>query len=227
MFPNLDERQPDEKISTTDYKVDLPELNDDELKSKSGIEIIDSLVEFAVQGGTIGQLSRAQFKTLEEDNLVNESLPIRLIEPFEQLRANADKHLKKHGKRPQVFLANFGQLYEYNVRMDFTCGFYEVGGFELIDKGGYDTVESALQATLDSNILAVVICSTDDKYVDVVPEFTQAIKARKPHMVVILAGYPKDKVEEYRQADVDDFIHIRANCYEMNKTLQERLGVGK
>ena len=45
-------------------------------------------------------------------------------------------------------------------------------------------------------------------------------------MVVILAGYPKDQIDEYKQAGVDDFIHIRANCYEMNQQLQDRLGVG-
>lgn len=150
----------------------------------------------------------------------------RIALPFEVLRSISDQYRTKYGHHPQIFLANFGKLSEYKARRDFTQGFYEVGGFELINQGGYDTVESAVGATITSGAGAVVICSTDAKYADVVPEFTRAIKAQNPDMIVILAGYPKDQVDEYRQAGVDDFIHIRANCYEMNSQLQDRLGVG-
>jgi len=152
--------------------------------------------------------------------------PIRLSDPFEQLRANADVHHQANGHLPQIFLANFGELSDYKARMEFTQGFYEVGGFDLISQGGYDTLESGIDATLVSDAGAVVICSTDAKYAEVVPEFVQAIKAQKPDMIIILAGYPKDKLDEYKQVGVDDFIHIRANCYDMNKKLQDRLGVG-
>jgi methylmalonyl-CoA mutase len=152
--------------------------------------------------------------------------PMRLSEPFEILRANAETYGQTNGDRPQIFLANFGTLPEYKARMDFTQGFYEVGGFELTNQGEYDTIASAVSATLASNAGAVVICSTDANYTDIVPDFAQAIKAQKPDMVVILAGYPKDQIDEYKQAGVDDFIHIRANCYEMNQQLQDRLGVG-
>jgi methylmalonyl-CoA mutase len=109
--------------------------------------------------------------------------------------------------------------------MDFTRGFYEVGGFELIDTGGFNDVESAVHAAVNHGVSAVVICSTDGKYVDLVPEFVPALKAQKPDVIVILAGYPQDKVDDYRQDGVDDFIHIKADCYAMNKRLQDKLGV--
>jgi methylmalonyl-CoA mutase len=162
------------------------------------------------------------------DNLIT-AIPLkatRLSEPFEVLRSNADIYRQANGKRPQIVLANFGALPEYKARMEFTIGFYEVGGFELIDNGGYESVESAIQATLSSGASAVVICSTDKKYIEIVPKFVQAIKTQAPDMMVILAGYPKDKLEDYKQVGVDDFIHIRANCYTMNQALQNRLGVG-
>ena len=151
--------------------------------------------------------------------------PVRLSEPFEILRSNAEKYRHEKGYHPQIFLANFGELPDYKARMEFTQGFYEVGGFDLINQGEYDTIASAVDATLASGALGVVICSTDAKYTEVVPEFVQAIKAQNPKLVVILAGYPQDKIEEYQQAGVDDFIHIRANCYEMNHKLQDHLGV--
>lgn len=152
--------------------------------------------------------------------------PNQLAEPFEQLRTNAESYQQQDGHHPQIFLANFGALHEYKARMEFTIGFYEVGGYELIDKGGFDSIESAVDATLSSGAPALVICSTDAQYTEIVPDFVKAIKVQKPDMTIILAGYPKDKIDEYKQAGIDDFIHIRANCYEMNKQLQDRLGVG-
>ena len=163
------------------------------------------------------------------DNLITATplKAIRLSEPFEILRSNAEAYLKANDKRPQIFLANFGTLPEYKARMEFTRGFYEVGGFDLIDKGGFESIDPAMQAIISSGASAIVICSTDKKYVEIVPEFVQTIKAQQPDMTVILAGYPKDKLDEYKQAGVDDFIHIRANCYAMNSDMQDKLGVGK
>ena len=163
------------------------------------------------------------------DDLILEAIPlkpVRLGEPFEILRSNAEKYRQSKGHLPQIFLANFGELSDYKARMDFTQGFYEVGGFKLINLGGFNIIESAIKASLYSDTKAIVICSTDAKYAEIVPEFTKALKAQKPDLIVILAGYPQDKIEEYRQAGVDDFIHIRANCYDMNKQLQDHLGVG-
>jgi methylmalonyl-CoA mutase len=71
----------------------------------------------------------------------------------------------------------------------------------------------------------VVICSTDDTYPELVPPLTKAIKDAKPETTVILAGYPQDQIDAHKQAGVDDFIHLRANCYEMLVNLQQKIGV--
>ena len=43
---------------------------------------------------------------------------------------------------------------------------------------------------------------------------------------VILAGAPpKDLEPVYREAGVDDFISVRANCYEILNTLQDKKGM--
>lgn len=174
--------------------------------------------------------STSEKNIVPSDDLMIEAtplIPVRFSEAFEQLRANAEQYKQQHGHHPQIFLANIGELYEYKVRMDFTRGFYEVGGFELIDNGGYADIEGAVTATVASHAQAVVICSTDTKYEEIVPEFATKLKAENPEYVIILAGYPQDKIDEYRDAGVDDFIHIRANCSDMNNKLQDRLGVGK
>lgn len=190
-----------------------------------GTNMYPNLTEAMPQDRPLAQSS----SKANTDNSTIEITPLtpkRLGEPFELLRTNAETFKQKNGNLPHIFLANFGALRDYKTRMDFTRGFYEVGGFDLIDKGGFDNIDSAVQASLDSGASAIVICSTDDKYSEVVPEFVQKLKAEKPDAIIILAGYPKDKIDAYRQAGIDDFIHIRANCYDMNQDLQERLGVG-
>jgi methylmalonyl-CoA mutase len=41
----------------------------------------------------------------------------------------------------------------------------------------------------------------------------------------VLAGYPTDLIDMYRAAGVDEFIHLRANCYEILARLQHLKGV--
>ena len=47
-----------------------------------------------------------------------------------------------------------------------------------------------------------------------------------PHVTVILAGAPSKELEPvYREAGVDDFISVRANCYEILHALQDKKGM--
>ena len=84
---------------------------------------------------------------------------------------------------------------------------------------------AAAEAALASGAEIVVICSTDDTYPEIVPALTQAIKAAKPQAQVVLAGYPVDYVEAFKAAGVDEFIHIKANCYAVNKALLAKVGI--
>ena len=147
---------------------------------------------------------------------------MRLAEPFEILRQNAAAYFHRTGVAPRIFLANLGS---YRIRAEFTTGFFEVGGFEIINNGRYNSPEEAAQTAIDSGAPAVIICSTDDNYPQIAPPLVSQIKAQKPDVVVFLAGYPQDQIEAHRAAGIDEFIHIRANCYEMNRWLQQRIGV--
>ena len=90
-------------------------------------------------------------------------------------------------------------------------------------KFGPATAEEAADAALASGAPVVVICSTDATYPDYVPTIAQRIKAAKPDITVIVAGkQPAEVTETFNAAGVDDYIHVRANCYEINKKLQEK-----
>jgi methylmalonyl-CoA mutase len=95
----------------------------------------------------------------------------------------------------------------------------------VITNNGFATAEEAATAALDSQAPVVVVCSTDASYPEVVPTLTQKIKASRPDTVILLAGFPTDQIEAHKEAGVDDFIHLRANCYDLLSNLQKKLGV--
>jgi methylmalonyl-CoA mutase len=144
--------------------------------------------------------------------------PIRGAEPFENLRAAVSASDKK-----KVFLANMGPLRQHKARADFSTGFFQAGGYEVLENRGFKTPEEAAEAAKASGASVAVICSTDDTYPEIVPALVPALKAAG--MTVILAGYPTEQIEAFKQAGVDEFIHIRANCYEVLSGIATKLGI--
>ena len=184
----------------------------------------DTLVQAALYGATLGEITSA----LYDDQTATKVTPLcvfRLSEPFEALRQAARGYTEREGHPPQIFLANVGSIKQYKARADFTTGFFEVGGFEIVNEGGFETPKAAAKAAVASGAGAVVICSTDDNYSEIVAPLVDRVKAEKPEMVVILAGYPQKQIDAYKAAGVDAFIHLRADCYAINRGLQKRLGV--
>jgi methylmalonyl-CoA mutase len=118
-----------------------------------------------------------------------------------------------------------GSLKQHKARADFSRGFFEVAGFEVVVPPGAKTVEDAAAAALKSGAKAVCICSTDDTYPEIVPALVTALRAQKPNLFVILAGYPTDQVEAHKAAGVNEFIHIRANALEVLTHIAAKLGV--
>jgi hypothetical protein len=101
----------------------------------------------------------------------------RLSESFEALREAADRHLAKTGWRPRVFLATMGPVSQHKGRGDFSRGFFEVGGFEVVYPDGFTTVDEAVAAAVESGAKVVTLCSTDDTYPELVKPFVAAVKA--------------------------------------------------
>lgn len=236
MYPNLTEAriEPDQ----TDYRhlhakraKQIMAQRNEKLKISGTLEgagALDTLVEAAMNGATLEQMTRAHRQAQIEDELM--IVPVatyRLSEPYEHLRFAAENYRAKHGHLPQIFMANMGSLAQYKARAEFSKGFFEAGGFELLDSdgAGYDSPEDAVKAAIASGAGAMVICSTDDTYPEIVPALVKQIKHAQPKLIVILAGYPQAHVEAFKSAGVDEFIHLKADCLGINQTLLERLGV--
>lgn len=177
----------------------------------------------AATGATSCQISEA---ISGDTSITAEALPKRhATERFEQLLDKATAYLAKNGKRPAIFFANMGPLRQHKARADFSQDFLRSGGFDCLYPDGFQTPEDAAKAAAESGTGACVICSTDDTYPEIVPAFCAALKAVNSGMKIGLAGYPTEHVEAFKNAGVDFFIHIRANCYETLNTLQSDLGL--
>jgi len=180
----------------------------------------------ALQKLTIRQIR----KSLDAGDISSETIePItahRWTEQFEALRMRTENYKQRTKDNVKVFLANMGPIPQHKPRADFSTGFFEVGAFEVIKNDGHETTADAAKAARESGADVVVICSTDDTYPELVPPLAKELKETMPNVTVILAGAPpKDLEPVYREAGVDDFISVRANCYAILNTLQDKKGM--
>lgn len=156
--------------------------------------------------------------------------PLRLhraAEIFEELRDTANAFETETGAKPKLFLATMGPLRQHKARADFSRGFFELGGFDVIYPEGFDTPGAAVDAAVASGAPVVVICSTDDTYPELVPPITKGLKAKNPGIQVVLAGYPKDRAEAHKEAGVDEFIYLGADAHAILSNLFQKIGVLK
>jgi methylmalonyl-CoA mutase len=150
---------------------------------------------------------------------------VRFAADFEKLRNKALKFKSEHGDFPNVLLFNFGDLNEWKPRNDFANDFIGIGGFKITNSPIFTNLQEANQYFLSeagnnpSNIIA--ICSSDAKYETIVPELVPLIKKKNPSSFIILAGFPEDKVDEYKNLGIDEFIHLKSNVHETLKRIQD------
>ena len=188
---------------------------------------VDSVCKLAAEGVRSCRINKALCAAYPEgEALTIETLPVRrLAERFESLLARADAWVAEKGSRPMVYLATMGPLRQHKARADFSRDFLRAGGLDVVYPAGAQTPEEAARAAAASGCEVCVICSTDDTYPEIVPAFCKVLKELKPDMMIALAGYPADYVEAFKQAGVDIFIHVRANCYNTLETIQNKIGL--
>ncbi len=194
------------------------------ISSSNSTEVIDTITEAYLIGTTLGEVSSALNSSHRERVSIEKLSQIRASEDFENLRQQALEYKIENGSLPKVFLANYGSLKEYKGRADFSKGFFEVGGFDVIDPKGFATAEETVSGSLESKAPIIVICSTDDRYPEIVPSIVKGIKDKISDTQIILAGYPKEQIEEHKNSGIDDFIFLGADVMEKLTTLYTKIG---
>ncbi len=144
---------------------------------------------------------------------------------FEDLRQATQIASAKDTKSAKLCFVNFGQLKEYKARNDFSTDFFQVAGFGIANTDGAMDAAAGIEQVKPTDYKVYVICSTDDRYAAIVPEFAKKFKEIKPNAKLILAGYPADLVESFKSAGVDDFIHIKTNIYDFLSGLMKEIGI--
>ncbi|MDX9835353.1 MAG: methylmalonyl-CoA mutase family protein, partial [Desulfobulbus sp.] len=184
-------------------------------------QLMEKAIQAARKGATLGVLTAAlgtgsgSIPTVQPLNLHRGAVP------FEKIRRETEAWTAEKGATPKLFLANMGPIPQHKARADFSTAFFNVGAFETIGNDGFATVDEAAKAALASGAKAVIICSTDATYPELVPPLVQQIKAANPGIMVILAGYPKEHVEAFKEAGVDEFLYVRTNALELLTKLQK------
>lgn len=196
----------------------------DSISNLNSAEIVDKITEAYLLGTTIGEISSALNSAHKEELKIEKLQKRRASEEFEGLRNIAQQYKTKNGSLPKVYLANFGSILEYKGRADFSKGFFEVGGFDVIDPKGVSNTDEIVNGSLESGAPIVVVCSTDDNYPKIVPSITKGLKDKNPNIQIILAGYPKDQIEEHKKSGIDDFIFLGADVMTILTSLFTKIG---
>ena len=193
------------------------------LKTGEGC-LVSLAIEAAQAGATTAEIAAALAG--KESETVTAIAPHRWSERFEALRKTTEDYKAEHHDNVKIFLANMGPIPQHKARADFTTGFLQVGAFEVLGTNGFPTVEEAAQAAKESGADAVVICSTDATYPEIVPQLAPKLHEVLPKATVFLAGAaPKDLLETYNEAGIDEYISVKANCYKILQLLQQKKGM--
>ena len=153
-----------------------------------------------------------------EDKQVAEPLrPYRGAQAFEALRLATDRS----GKQPQAFMLTFGNLAMCRARAQFSCNFFAVAGFKVVDNNRFSTIEEGVEAALAAKADIVVACSADDEYAEAVPKIKELIGDKA---IVVVAGDPECR-PELEAKGIDKYIHVRCNVLETLKEYQAAMGI--
>jgi methylmalonyl-CoA mutase len=191
----------------------------------NGPALLEACVTAASSGATLGEITRA---VRISDSPCAPITPVELERrsvPMETLREATERHARKSGQAPKVFLCTMGSMKEYKARADFSAAFFAVGGYSAEYPAGFKSPEEAAAAFATSTARVAVICSTDDNYPTLVPPLVDAIRAKRADALVVLAGYPQDHIEAFKKSGVDEFIHIRADLLETLCRIHAKLGI--
>ena len=184
-------------------------------------EGFQACVEAVTAGATLGEITRAIRITDTPCAPITPVCLTRVAAPLEGLRTA----MRRQTEPAKVFLCNMGPLKEHKGRADFSRGFFGVGGFDVISPSGFKTPEEAVAAFVASKASIAVICSTDDNYPALVPPLVAGIRGVKPDAIIVLAGFPKDQIEDHKRSGVNEFIHVRADVLEVLSKIQKQLGI--
>ena len=153
---------------------------------------------------------------LKAEAKTKSALPqVRLSEPYEELRIISEKISPKAG------LICLGELKAHKARADFITGFLAPGGISTVRASDINKGEQAAAFAEQTKLTHYIICGSDSQYHELAAEIVHSVKEIQPNVKIMLAGLPENQ-ESFLEDGIDQFIHLRSNCYEiLEKLLSE------
>ena len=155
--------------------------------------------------------------TKREDAIAEPIKPFRAAEQIELMRIKTDKAKKT----PKAFMLTIGDLTMRKARAGFASGFFACAGFEVIDNLGFNSVEEGVRAAMNQDADIVVVCSSDDEYMEVAPATLEQLGDKA---ITVVAGYPKS-IEDLKAKGLKHFIHMKSNLIDTLQGFQNELGL--
>jgi methylmalonyl-CoA mutase len=128
---------------------------------------------------------------------------------------------KNPGGRPKVFMLPFGNLAMRKARAAFSCNFFACAGYEVIDNLGYKSAEEGVEAAMKAKADIIVICSSDEEYLEIGPKIYDLAKNKA---IVVVAGAPAC-MDELKKKGIENFIHMKSNLLETLQFYHNKLGI--
>ncbi|SIQ02132.1 methylmalonyl-CoA mutase subunit beta [Bosea sp. TND4EK4] len=201
-FPNLREGRVDVLPVTP---VEGSKLAQRGSADRDPAEIIGALAE----GG-----SRAEGLIPSHEAVAIEPLPsLRLAEPFEALRAEAEAAASP----PAVFLATLGPIADFTARAGFARNLFEAGGIvaaggKSFAQDGATDLDALVGAFRASGARLACLCGSDTAYAEEGAAMAEALK--RAGATVWLAGRPAENEAALNQAGVTSFIFAGCDAVE-------------
>ncbi len=149
--------------------------------------------------------------------------PIRLAEPFERLRDLADQRTMA-GRAPRILLAALGPLAEHSARVQFAQNFFAAGGIEAVPATG--DLAALSKAAADAGCEIACLCGADKRYATDAVGAAQALKSAGLGRLY-LAGKPGENEAAWREAGVDEFIHLGVDVLASLELAHAELGLNR
>ncbi|PID81632.1 methylmalonyl-CoA mutase [bacterium DOLZORAL124_64_63] len=183
--------------------------------------LLDALVEAAAAGATLGELCGI---LRHDTNGVRAITPIPLrrdAEPFEQLRAQ----VTDLGEKNRVFACCLGDVARYMPRLDFTRGFFQAGGFTMVEEGFYTEASAAAEAAAASGAPTVVLVGLDGTYEELAGPVVDKLSAGDGAPRIILAGGAPEVIADLESRGLDRSINLRSDVLDVLGVIANELGV--
>jgi len=142
---------------------------------------------------------------------------------LEVIRSKTEAFVAERGYRPVVEFASFGNLTMRKARAGFAFDFLGVGGYAMEEEKSYSSVKNAAETSASSSSDIVVICSSDQDYLDSAVEFVQIFRAINTSKVLILAGCPENIIEKLKDSGLDACIHMRSDILDTLELIHNKI----